>query len=119
VRTISLTVFFLIKFSFFFSSLFFSFDSRLQSSDGAGKLVKILILPSTGGVHMRVDMLDSKRGGRLLQLAVALLALLSIFVGLGAAAEVVETGASEVVTKQTDSRASRAKRRGGTDVLRG
>ncbi|KAM4593063.1 fibrillin-1 isoform 1-T1 [Odontesthes bonariensis] len=65
---------------------------------------------------MKVDMLDSKRGGRLLQLAVALLALLSLFVGLGAAAEVVET---EVVTKQTDSRASRAKRRGGTDVLRG
>ncbi|XP_041837926.1 fibrillin-1 isoform X2 [Melanotaenia boesemani] len=62
---------------------------------------------------------DSKRGGRLLQLVVALLALLSLFAGVGAAAEVVHTEDSELVTKQTDSRANRAKRRGGTDVLRG
>lgn len=62
---------------------------------------------------------DSKCEGRLLQLAVALVALLSLCVELGDAAEVVDTGDSELVTKQTDSRASRAKRRGGTDVLRG
>ncbi|XP_049448813.1 fibrillin-1 isoform X2 [Epinephelus fuscoguttatus] len=62
---------------------------------------------------------DSKCRGRLLQLAVALVALLSLCAELGGAAEVVETGDSELVTKQTDSRASRAKRRGGSDVLRG
>ena len=58
---------------------------------------------------------DSTCRGRLLQLAVALVALL----WLGAAAEVVDTGDLELVTKQSDSRASRAKRRGGSDVLRG
>lgn len=62
---------------------------------------------------------DSKCEGRLLQLAVALVALLSLCAELGDAAEVVDTGDSELVTKQTDSRANRAKRRGGTDVLRG
>ncbi|XP_049927129.1 fibrillin-1 isoform X2 [Epinephelus moara] len=62
---------------------------------------------------------DSKCRGRLLQLAVALVALLSLCAELGGAAEVVETGDSELGTKQTDSRASRAKRRGGSDVLRG
>lgn len=63
---------------------------------------------------------DSKCGGRLLQLAVALVALLSLCAEFGdAAAELVDAGDSELVTKQTDSRASRAKRRGGTDVLRG
>ncbi|XP_069561799.1 fibrillin-1 [Brachyistius frenatus] len=62
---------------------------------------------------------DSTRGGRLLQLAVALVALLSLGARLGDAVEVVDTGDSEMVTKQTDTRASRAKRRGGTDVLRG
>ncbi|TKS69600.1 Fibrillin-1 MP340 [Collichthys lucidus] len=62
---------------------------------------------------------DSKCRGRLLQLAVALVALLSLCVELRDAAEVVDTGDSELMTKPTDSRASRAKRRGGTDVLRG
>lgn len=68
---------------------------------------------------MRVDMPDSKCRGRLLQLAVALVALLSVCSALGDAVEVVDTGDSELMTKQADSRASRAKRRGGTDVLRG
>uniref|UniRef100_A0A3Q3EIF5 Fibrillin-1 n=1 Tax=Labrus bergylta TaxID=56723 RepID=A0A3Q3EIF5_9LABR len=62
---------------------------------------------------------DRKSRGRLLQLAVALVALLSLCAELGDFAEVLETGDSELVTKQTDSRASRAKRRGGSDVLRG
>lgn len=62
---------------------------------------------------------DSKCGGRLLQMAVALMALLSLCAELGHAAEVEETGDSELVTRPTDSRANRAKRRGGTDVLRG
>lgn len=68
---------------------------------------------------MRVDMPDSKRRGRLLQLAVALVAFLSLCAHFGDAAEPLDTGDSEPVTKQTDSRANRAKRRGGTDVLRG
>lgn len=68
---------------------------------------------------MRVDMPDSKCGGRPLQLAVALLALLSVCTELGDTAEVGDTGDSELMNKPTDSRASRAKRRGGTDVLRG
>ncbi|KAF0043033.1 hypothetical protein F2P81_004370 [Scophthalmus maximus] len=64
---------------------------------------------------------DSKcgGGGRPLQWAVALVALLSLCAELRGAAEVADTGDSELVTKQTDSRASRAKRRGGSDVLRG
>ncbi|XP_043990687.1 fibrillin-1 isoform X2 [Gambusia affinis] len=60
-----------------------------------------------------------KRAGRLLQLAVALLASLSLLGGLGGAAEEVDTEDSEAVTRHTDTRANRAKRRGGTDVLRG
>lgn len=68
---------------------------------------------------MRVDMPDSRCGGRLPQLAVALVALLSLCPELRDAAEMVDTGDSELMTKPTDSRASRAKRRGGTDVLRG
>lgn len=68
---------------------------------------------------MRVDMSDSKWRGRLLQLAVALVALLSLCTELGRTVEVGDTGDSELITKPTDSRASRAKRRGGTDVLRG
>lgn len=66
-----------------------------------------------------MDMPGSKSGGRLLQLAVALVALLSLCVHLEDAAEAVDSGDSELLTRQTDSRASRAKRRGGTDVLRG
>ncbi|XP_037650240.1 fibrillin-1 [Sebastes umbrosus] len=79
---------------------------------------------------------DSTCGGRLLQLAVALVALValpSLCVQLGdAAAEEVEVlvvdtedSTAEVLDsvvdtkQQTDSRASRAKRRGGSDVLRG
>lgn len=65
------------------------------------------------------NMTDSKSGGRLLQLAVALVALMALCAEFGDSVEVVETGDNELVTKQTDSRASRAKRRGGTDVLRG
>lgn len=68
---------------------------------------------------MWVDMRDSARGERLPQLAVALLAVLSLFAGLGDPAEVVDTEDREAVTKITDTRANRAKRRGGTDVLRG
>lgn len=60
-----------------------------------------------------------RSGGRLLQLAVALLAALSLSARLGDAAEAPETGDGELVTRQTESRASRAKRRGGSDVLRG
>ncbi|XP_027869787.1 fibrillin-1 [Xiphophorus couchianus] len=60
-----------------------------------------------------------KRAGRLLQLAVALLASLSLLGGLGGAAEEVDTEDSEAVTRHTDTRANRNKRRGGTDVLRG
>ncbi|MEQ2271715.1 hypothetical protein XENORESO_008230, partial [Xenotaenia resolanae] len=60
-----------------------------------------------------------KRAGRLLQLAVALLALLSLFGELGGAAQEVDTEDSEPVTRHTDTRANRAKRRGGTDLLRG
>lgn len=62
---------------------------------------------------------DSRSGGRLLQLAVALVAALSLCARLGDAAEAPETGDGELVTRQTESRASRAKRRGGSDVLRG
>uniref|UniRef100_A0A3Q4C0E7 Uncharacterized protein n=1 Tax=Mola mola TaxID=94237 RepID=A0A3Q4C0E7_MOLML len=62
---------------------------------------------------------DSKCRGRLLQLAVALVALLSLRAQLGDSAEVGDTGDSELVTKPIDSRASRAKRKGGSDVLRG
>lgn len=62
---------------------------------------------------------DSKCRGRLLQLAVALVALLSLRAQLGHSAEVGDTGDSELVTKPVDSRASRAKRKGGSDVLRG
>lgn len=68
---------------------------------------------------MRLDMPDSTCGGRLLQLAVALLALLSVCAELGDAAEVGDTGDSELMNKPTDTRASRAKRRGGTEALRG
>lgn len=60
---------------------------------------------------------DCKRGGRLLQLAVTLVALLCV--QLGHFAEVGDTGDSELMARPTDSRASRAKRRGGTEVLRG
>ncbi|XP_034735795.1 fibrillin-1 isoform X2 [Etheostoma cragini] len=60
---------------------------------------------------------DSKCGGRLLQFLVALVALMSLCAELGDAAEVVDTEDSEPMTKQTG--ASRAKRRGGSDVLRG
>ncbi|KAA8595911.1 hypothetical protein FQN60_011202 [Etheostoma spectabile] len=60
---------------------------------------------------------DSKCGGRLLQFVVALVALMSLCAELGDAAEVVDTEDSEPMTKQTG--ASRAKRRGGSDVLRG
>lgn len=102
--------------------MFCSFDSRLQRISKSWDLFffSFLILPSTGLVYLRLDMPDSKRGGRLLQLAVVLVALLSLCAELRDAAEVVvDTGDTEVVTKQTDTRASRAKRRGGTDVLRG
>lgn len=68
---------------------------------------------------MRVDMSDTKWRGRLLQLAVALVALLSLCTEPGRTAEVGDTVDSELDTKPTDSRASRAKRRGGSDVLRG
>ncbi|XP_036073377.1 fibrillin-1 isoform X2 [Oryzias melastigma] len=68
---------------------------------------------------MWVDMRDSARGERLPQLVVALLALLSLFAGLGDPAEVVDVDDKEAVTKIADTRANRAKRRGGTDVLRG
>lgn len=59
------------------------------------------------------------RGERLLQLAVTLVALLSLCAEAKDAAVVTDTEITEVATKQTDTRASRAKRRGGTDVLRG
>lgn len=49
----------------------------------------------------------------------ALVALLSLCAELGDAAEVLETEDSGTMSKQTDSRATRAKRRGGSDVLRG
>lgn len=65
---------------------------------------------------MSVDMSDSILPQLL---AVALLALLSLHGGLGDSAEMVDTGTNDLVTKQTDTRATRAKRRGGTDVLRG
>ena len=52
-------------------------------------------------------------------MAVALVALLSLRAQLGHSAEVGDTGDSELVTKPVDSRASRAKRKGGSDVLRG
>lgn len=72
-------------------------------------------------------MRDSVRGwGRLQQLAVVLAVGLCACAQLGRAAEAevglltVDTSEAEQATKQTpDSRASRAKRRGGTDVLRG
>ncbi|KAM9409241.1 fibrillin-1 isoform 1-T1 [Pholidichthys leucotaenia] len=66
-------------------------------------------------------MLDSWSGGRLLQLALALVALLSLCAELRDAAEVVSVDIEETepVTNQADTRASRAKRRGGSDVLRG
>lgn len=57
--------------------------------------------------------------GRLLQLAVALVTLLSLRAELREAAEAGDPEASELVTKAMDPRASRAKRRGGADVLRG
>ncbi|XP_005746909.1 fibrillin-1 isoform X1 [Pundamilia nyererei] len=63
-------------------------------------------------------MTEIKRGGRLLQLAVTV-ALLSLCAEAKDAAEVADTEITELATKQTDTRASRAKRRGGTDVLRG
>lgn len=66
-----------------------------------------------------MDMPGSKCRGRLLQLAVALVTLLSLRAELRGAAEVGGTADSELMTKPIDSRASRAKRRGGTDVLRG
>lgn len=61
----------------------------------------------------------SKCRGRLLQLAVALVTLLSLRAELRDAAEAEDTDGSELITKPIDLRASRAKRRGGTDVLRG
>lgn len=63
-------------------------------------------------------MTEIKRGGRLLQLAVTV-ALLSLCAEAKDAAEVADAEITELATKQTDTRASRAKRRGGTDVLRG
>lgn len=64
---------------------------------------------------------EIKRGGWLLQLTVALAALLSLSLCAehGDAAELVDSEVTEVSTKQSDPRANRAKRRGGTDVLRG
>lgn len=51
-------------------------------------------------------------------MAVALLFLLCV--QLSKPAEVADTGESEPLTRPTDSRgSSRAKRRGGTEVLRG
>lgn len=61
----------------------------------------------------------SKCRGRLLQLAVALVTLVSLRAELRDAAEVGDTEGSELITKAIDPRASRAKRRGGADVLRG
>lgn len=61
----------------------------------------------------------SKCRGRLLQLAVALVTLLSLRAELRDAAEVEDSDGGELITKPIDPRASRAKRRGGTDVLRG
>lgn len=52
-------------------------------------------------------------------MAVALVTLLSLRAELRDAAEVGDAADSELMTKPIDSRASRAKRRGGTDVLRG
>lgn len=66
-----------------------------------------------------VDMPGSKCRGRLLQLAVALVTLVSLRGELRDAAEVGDTEGSELITKPIDPRASRAKRRGGADVLRG
>ncbi|XP_062418004.1 fibrillin-1 [Pungitius pungitius] len=60
-----------------------------------------------------------KRGGRLLHCSVALVALLSLCTGLGDAAEAADTEDSGTMGKQSDPRGSRAKRRGGSDVLRG
>lgn len=58
--------------------------------------------------------------GRVLRVAVALVALLSMCAEPGDAAEPEDAGSDrELVTKSSDSRASRAKRRGGTDALRG
>lgn len=101
--------------------MFCSFDSRLVwRSTGLPKIIQVIfILLSAGVAQLSVDMLDSKRGGRLLQLAVALVALLSLCAELGDAAEVEDVRDTELVTKPTDSRANRAKRRGGSDVLRG
>lgn len=56
---------------------------------------------------------DRKTGGRLLQAAAALLLLLEL------SAEVLEPRDGELETEQTDSRSNRAKRRGGSDALRG
>lgn len=61
----------------------------------------------------------SKCRGRLLQLAVALVTLLSLRAELRDAPEVGDTEGSELVPNPIDLRASRAKRRGGADVLRG
>lgn len=61
-----------------------------------------------------------KCGGRLLQLAVALVTLWSLRAELRDAPEVVgDPEGSELLTKPIDPRATRAKRRGGADVLRG
>lgn len=61
----------------------------------------------------------SKCRGRLLQMAVALVTLLSLRAELRDAAEVGGTEGSELITKPIDPPAGRAKRRGGTDALRG
>lgn len=73
----------------------------------------------TGPSPGAADMPDRKRGGRLLQSAVALLVLLEVSAGPGAAAEAGETRDGELESGQTDPRSNRAKRRGGTDALRG
>lgn len=62
---------------------------------------------------------DRKRGERLLQLAVVLLGLLSLRVELGRGEEALPAAGTELVAKHSDPRASRAKRRGSSDVLRG
>lgn len=93
-----------------------SFDSRQERSTGLGNYIRWFFF--TEVVHLRVEMTEIKRGGRLLQLAVTV-ALLSLCAEAKDAAEVADTEITELATKQTDTRASRAKRRGGTDVLRG
>lgn len=74
-------------------------------------------LPLPAGLGL-LDMPDCHREKRPLQLAVALLALLWLSAAPAGASEELDVADSEVVTRQPDSKAGRAKRR-GTDVLRG